>query len=220
MQQLSLSHFLDARVKDKLGKMLQVAGLYFDYEDNALLRNIHFTVRPGELFYLRGKNGVGKTTLLKLLAGLLYPHQGDISFDQQSIQFDRSRYQQHLCYVGHKPGLSATLTIRENYRFAIYDCHETQLDACLAVFDLLKLADKPYGQLSLGQRKRASLLQLMISPAKIWLLDEPLNSLDKESIALFFSRVEAHLRQQGIIIMTSHQDLPAAQSYPIQEYFL
>src|SRR3990167_9854452 len=100
--------------------MLKVSALSFDYEDIPLLNQVSFTVEPGQLLHLRGKNGVGKTTLLKLLAGLLQANTGQIFCDEQLIQEALAAYQQNLCYLGHKPGLSALLTIRENYRFGLY----------------------------------------------------------------------------------------------------
>ena len=200
--------------------MLKVTALSFDYEDIPLLNQVSFTVAPGQLLHVRGKNGVGKTTLLKLLAGLLQANTGHIFWGEQFIQHGLAAYQQNLCYLGHKPGLSALLTIRENYRCSWYEQDKIEnFDNFLHQFDLIKSADKPCGQLSLGQRRRASLLRLLMTNAKLWLLDEPFTSLDKEAIALMMKKIRDHLKEQGMVIMTSHQDL-ANTHFKIKEYCL
>jgi heme exporter protein A len=200
--------------------MLKVDALSFDYEDVPLLNQISFTVERGQLLHLRGKNGVGKTTLLKLLAGLLSASAGQIIWDDEFIQHDLAAYQQNLCYIGHKSGLNGLLTLRENYYFGLYEqeklgCFEHYLQE----FDLLRMAEKPCGQLSLGQRRRASLLRLMMTSARLWLLDEPLTSLDKEAATVLMAKISFHLKQQGMVIMTSHQDLPET-CFELKEYCL
>lgn len=200
--------------------MLKVVALSFDYEDDPLLNQISFTVESGQLVHLRGKNGVGKTTLLKLLAGLLQANAGQIFCGEQLIQSDLAAYQQNLCYVGHKAGLSALLSIRENYYFGLYEQDKMDcLDNYLEQFDLIKIADKPCSQLSLGQRRRASLLRLMMTKARLWLLDEPFTSLDKEAMAVVMQKISDHLKAQGMVIMTSHQELPV-MDFETQEYWL
>lgn len=200
--------------------MLKVSGLSFDYEDVPLLNQVSFTVKPGQLLHLRGKNGVGKTTLLKLLAGLLQANAGQILFGGQLIQGALAAYQQNLCYLGHKPGLSGLLTIRENYRFGLYAQDKMDhFENYLHQFDLITIAEKPCNQLSLGQRRRASLLRLMMSDAQLWLLDEPFTSLDTEAVAMVMQKISQHLKGQGMVIMTSHQDL-AETFFEIQEYCL
>lgn len=200
--------------------MLKVSALSFDYEDVPLFNQVSFTVKPGQLLHLRGRNGVGKTTLLKLLAGLLHPNAGQIFCGEQLIQEDLAAYQQNLCYLGHKPGLSALLTIRENYKFGLYEQYKTDhFENYLHQFDLITIADKPCGQLSLGQRRRASLLRLMMTKARLWLLDEPFTSLDKEAVAVVMQKISDHLKGQGMVIMTSHQDL-AKTFFEIKEYCL
>ena len=200
--------------------MLKVSALSFDYAAAPLLNEVSFAVEPGQLLHLRGKNGLGKTTLLKLLAGLLYPHSGQIFYNNQLIQDSLDAFQQNLCYVGHKPGLSALLTIRENYRFGHYgNDKRAYFQKYLSQFDLESIADRPCGQLSLGQRRRASLLRLMMTSAKLWLLDEPFSSLDKDAVGVLIENISGHLKEQGMVVMTSHQDLPKTH-FDIHEYCL
>jgi len=199
--------------------MLQVHSLSFDYGDRPLLQNLDFSLPAGRLLHLRGDNGAGKTSLLKLLAALLSPTRGDITWEQRSIHDDRSAWQQMLCFVGHRPGLSPQLSAREN---CYYDRHwrgQGVLDDLFERFNLADLADIPCGQLSAGQQRRVALLRLAMTDAKIWLLDEPLVALDEDAIALLASCLREHLDKQGLIIMTSHQALPPSL-HEHEEYHL
>ena len=201
--------------------MLKVSTLSFDYENRPVLEQVSFSVISGQVLHLRGRNGVGKTTLLKLLAGLILPQDGQIYFDHQLIHDNLTAYQQSVCYIGHRPGLSSALSLRENYRF---DCRcdlnkMINFDSYLRDFDLHTLADTPCAALSMGQRRRGSLLRLMVTNAKLWLLDEPFTSLDKEGTVLLMQKITEHVNNQGIVIMTSHQPLPQPQ-FTVCEYLL
>ena len=192
--------------------MLDVQNLYFDYPDKRLLQGVQFTVNAGCLMHLRGGNGAGKTTLLKLLAGLLLPTQGNIEYCGYSIHKDLATYQQTICYVGHKTGVSQLLTVREHYQFEL--CRH---DDAVSFDDLIKsnalqgLEDVSCGLLSVGQRRRVGLMRLAMTNALLWLLDEPLVALDKEAIDILMSLLNKHLTRGGLVVLTSHQDLPLGQ---------
>ncbi|MCW0218579.1 MAG: cytochrome c biogenesis heme-transporting ATPase CcmA, partial [Prosthecobacter sp.] len=183
--------------------------LSFDYDDKPLLQGVHFSLAAGQLLHLRGDNGSGKTTLLKLLAGILSPRRGSLMWDQQNVHDNMAAYQRNLCYVGHKPGLSPQLTVREN---CLYDLHWSRskhdLNTLLTQFSLNDMADTPCYQLSAGQQRRVALLRLAMTDARLWLLDEPLVALDHDAIQGLTTCLQAHLAEGGIIIMTSHQPLP------------
>lgn len=200
--------------------MLQVQSLHFDYDDKALLRDVSFDLAAGQLLHLRGENGSGKTTLLKLLATLYTPVRGTIIWDGSSIEEDRAAYRRHLCLVGHRPGLSPQLTVREA---CYHDQHwlrcRPSVDELLQRFGLLHVADKRCHCLSAGQQRRVALLRLAMTDARLWLLDEPLVALDQPAIAGLADLMSAHLQQGGLIILTSHQSLPDALA-PYAEYQL
>ncbi|STX28388.1 heme exporter ATP-binding protein CcmA [Legionella beliardensis] len=200
--------------------MLEICSLSFDYQDKPLLNNVQFAIKPGTLLHLKGGNGAGKTTLLKLLAGLLRPIEGNIYWQGHSIYNNLAQYQQNLCYVGHKLGLSSQLTVKEN---CLLDLHWQQpvsnLISVLEQFSLHNLADKPCSQLSMGQLRRVALLRLILSKTLLWLLDEPLVALDKSAITELAMSFSQHLACGGFIIMTSHQALPSQFSH-CQEYQL
>ena len=189
--------------------MLEVRDLEFDYPDKRLLNQVRFTVPPGGVLHIQGGNGVGKTTLLQLLAGLLLPTEGDICYQGRSIADDRQAYQRTLCYVGHKTGVSRMLTVREQLRFELGRGWGTaSFDEVATSFGLDGLLDSTCGLLSVGQRRRVGLLRLVLSEASLWLLDEPLVGLDQEAEALLMACVTKHLLQKGLVVMTSHQPLP------------
>ncbi|WP_115710569.1 cytochrome c biogenesis heme-transporting ATPase CcmA [Legionella sainthelensi] len=204
--------------------MLNVINLDFDYQDQLLLNNVSFRLSTGGLLHLRGANGAGKTTLLKLIAGLYRPQNGEIQFFGQNIDKDRPAYQQQLCFVGHKTGINPSLTLRENCYF---DLHASpvlsqrieEIDELVAIFKLEHYLDFPCGLLSAGQRRQVGLLRLWMSSAKLWLLDEPLVALDEKSIAVIMARIEAHRKQGGAVLLTSHQNLSLNRS-DYQEYCL
>lgn len=189
--------------------MLEVDDLYFDYSDRKVLQGVHFQVGAGELLHLRGANGCGKTTLLKLLVGLLTPCEGTIRFEGKHIANDLPLYRQELCYVGHKGGVSPMLTVKEHYQFELQR-HEqsSSLDAVLSWLNLSGTEDVLCGQLSVGMRRKVGLMRLLLSTAKLWFLDEPLTALDQQGIESLMSAFENHLSKGGMIVLTSHQAIP------------
>ncbi|RUQ81618.1 cytochrome c biogenesis heme-transporting ATPase CcmA [Legionella septentrionalis] len=200
--------------------MLEVSALDFDYQDKPLLRNIQFALSPGRLLHLRGANGAGKTTLLRLLAGLLSQAHGEIRYQGVSIYDDLPSYQQNICYVGHKPGISLLLTARENYHFGLHDSlKNVSFQKLIARLSLEGCEDTPGGLLSAGQRRRVALMRLFTTKASLWLLDEPLVALDADGIIILMDCIKEHLKRDGQIVLTSHQNLPLPENM-YEEYCL
>lgn len=188
--------------------MLQVSQLSFDYAASPVLSEINFTVLPGQILHLKGHNGAGKTTLLKLIAGLLTPSAGRIYFEGQPIENALKAYQRQLCFIGHKPGISPALTLRENCQYDLHGVGEGyHWRDGVESFSLNGLENIPCGLLSAGQRRRVALLRLIRSKAKLWLLDEPLVALDSQTIVYLTQQLLAHIAKGGTIILTSHQSL-------------
>lgn len=190
--------------------MLEVSALTFDYADKPLLNNLNLIVKPHEFCHIQGKNGVGKTTFLKLLAGILAPLTGNIIYKGHSIETDRLNYQNNLCYVGIKPGISMNLTVQENCFFDLHwdPSFTHQLDSFLIFFGLKGFEKERCAYLSTGQQRRVALLRLAFTKAKLWLLDEPLVGLDEKMINSLMILFKNHLQQGGQIVLTSHQTLP------------
>lgn len=194
--------------------ILQAENLTFTYPEDvrdmdllaaSLLNDVNFNIESGSMLHIKGKNGSGKTTLLKLIAGLLLPTSGTIKYNSQSIYQDVFTYQQDICYVGHKLGFDLTLTVFENCYFDLKNSYKAaDIDALLKKFDLFYLRDKSCALLSSGFRRRVALLRLLLSNSKIWILDEPFNTLDKEFVALFIRCIRQHIMNSGVVIYTSH----------------
>lgn len=200
--------------------MLQVQALNFNYYDRPLFKNIQFTLEKGKILHLRGANGAGKTTMLRLLAGILHPASGAIYYQNQNIMDNLPLYQQQICYVGHKSGLEPLLTVAENcYADSHWSRKKNDISVLLKRFDLERLIDKPCYQLSAGQLRRVALLRLLMTNATLWLLDEPWTALDDSSAAMLTVCLKTHQNLGGQIILTSHQTLPAGLAGS-QEYVL
>ncbi len=179
--------------------MLDVRDLQFDYGDRPLLQNVSFVLPAGSVLHIQGANGIGKTTLIKLLAGLLYPTEGKIDYANKKQR----------CYVGHKVGVNMLLTPREHARFDLSShVSDTLIDTSLRRLMLFDVQDIPCGLLSAGQRRRLSLLQLLSSDTLLWLLDEPFVALDQESMRILGDMLFVHVAAGGAVVLTSHQPLP------------
>ncbi|GHA71407.1 heme ABC exporter ATP-binding protein CcmA [Cognatilysobacter bugurensis] len=185
--------------------LLQARGLRFLRNDEPVFGPLDFSVDAGEALLVQGGNGAGKTTLLRVLAGLLRADAGEIDIDgRRARAADRSRA---IAYLSHLPGLKADLGALENLDFltGLQGRRRAQsAEAALAIVGLAGYEDALARQLSAGQKKRLSLARLWLSPAPLWLLDEPYANLDLEGIELVNRMVQAHLRSGGAALVTTH----------------
>ena len=183
--------------------------------DRRLFRGLNLAVAPGQLLRVEGANGAGKTSLLRLLAGLALPAAGEVHWAGQTIRRQRESYAQALLYLGHLGGLKDELTAAENLQIEA-DLAGTpgvdapRLAAALADWGLARQARLPLRVLSAGQRRRAALARLQLTEAVLWILDEPFNALDVDAVAHLGRQIEAHLARGGLAVVTSHMDLPIA----------
>ncbi len=180
------------------------------YERNAqvIIANINFNLQAGEILQVTGGNGSGKTTLLRLLAGLIQPTVGELTWCGQPFSIDRIAYQQALFYVGHKAGVKTELSAYENLHLmtGLVKTHPAvSLRKALAQVELENYADSYAYQLSAGQQRRLVLAKLLMVSAKLWILDEPFTALDTRGIQLFETFISQHLQAGGMVILTSHQ---------------
>ncbi|NEX44841.1 heme ABC exporter ATP-binding protein CcmA [Pseudotabrizicola algicola] len=161
-----------------------------------LLEGVSFALAPGRALILRGPNGVGKTTLLRTLAGLQPAVAGRVSAPPES-----------LTYAAHADGLKAVLTVEENLGFWAAIHGVGGVGDAMARMNLLDLRDRRAANLSAGQKRRLGLARLLVTGRPIWVLDEPTVSLDVASVALFAGVVRGHLAQGGMALIATHIDL-------------
>lgn len=190
---------------DSVPPLLLASGLRFARNDEPVFGPLDFSVDAGEALLVQGGNGAGKTTLLRVLAGLLRADAGRIDIDGRIA--DAARRARAIAYLGHLPGVKADLSALENLEFlcGLQGRRRKQApESALAIVGLAGYEDSLARQLSAGQKKRLSLARLWLSPAPVWLLDEPYANLDLQGIELVNRMVQAHLREGGAALVTTH----------------
>ena len=162
----------------------------------SVLAGVSFELAAGQALILRGPNGVGKTTLLRTIAGLQPALSGEVTGAEEQI-----------AYAAHSDGLKAMLSVRENLTFWAEVFGKSDIEPALKAFDLNDLAERLAGTLSAGQKRRLGLARLLVTARPIWVLDEPTVSLDTASVDMFGRAVRTHLQNGGIALIATHIDL-------------
>lgn len=179
--------------------------------DRRLFSGLDFSLSPGTFLQVTGPNGSGKTSLLRILCGLLAQAEGDIKWQGENIRSLGEDYFTAVTYMGHRHGVKDELSGIENLRISNalngIDVSEERAQTVLERMGLGGRESLPARLLSEGQRRRVALARLLTCNTKLWLLDEVLTSLDKGAVALIRSLIEEHLANGGIAIVATHQDL-------------
>jgi len=174
-----------------------------------LFRGLNLRLAPSQLLRVAGANGAGKTSLLRMLCGLLAPTQGKVLWQGQALRDQREAYHRELLYLGHAAALKDDLTPLENLRTAArlggHRVDDAALHQALADAGLRGRERLPARVLSQGQRRRAALARLPLGTARLWVLDEPFNALDSAAGTWLIGLIESHLQRGGMVVLTSHQ---------------
>ncbi len=187
--------------------MLQAHDLACWRGERLVFAGLGFTLAPGAALQLLGPNGAGKSSLLRVLAGLLPPFDGSVTWDGEDTRIEPAAHARRTRYLGHQDALKPALTARENLTFQAR-LAGGDVDAALAAMDLTPLAELPARLLSAGQKRRLALARLALAPAPPWLLDEPTLGLDVASVARFGAMLAAHRAQGGAVLAATHLPLP------------
>lgn len=191
--------------------LLSVSDLSLMRGGRQLFTQLSFEIEPGQLVQIGGENGAGKTSLLRVLAGISrYGYEGEVRSCGVPILEDAAAYHNRLLFLGHQPAVKHLLTPMENLRWnasgeALLD--DVAVEAALARVGLAGYEDVPSHSLSAGQHRRVNLARLFLSQRPLWLLDEPFTAIDKRGVAELEARLAAHVANGGAVVLTSHQPL-------------
>ena len=173
-----------------------------------LFSGVSVDLRGGDILQVVGPNGIGKTTLIKMLASVLAPTGGELLWGGRKVSRATFDYLSELIFIGHLSGISATLTPRENLAWwlKVQGIRHDNLDEVFLGIDLAGLADRPCYTLSAGQWRRAALARLLACDCRVWLLDEPFTAIDRQGSELLTQLMVKHAEEGGMVIFSSHQD--------------
>ncbi|QIR97127.1 cytochrome c biogenesis heme-transporting ATPase CcmA [Vibrio diabolicus] len=191
--------------------MLEVSNLTAIRDERVLFENLQFEIKPGELVQIEGRNGTGKTTLLRIVTGLGDREEGIIKWKGEEVEKSRDVFHQDLLFLGHQTGVKRELTALENLRFyqSIQNnrSSDEEIFTALTQVGLAGREDVPVAQLSAGQQRRVALARLWLSRQILWILDEPLTAIDKQGVKVLESLFASHADNGGIVVLTTHQDM-------------
>jgi heme exporter protein A len=194
--------------------------------DRVVFAGLDFTLGAGAALLLLGRNGSGKSSLLRLMAGLLRPAAGALDWHGAPVLHDREAHGARVRYIGHHDAIKPVLTVAENIAFWVRAWAPQVADVEAAVrgalvrLDMERLAEVPGKMLSAGQKRRTNLARLLAAPADLWLLDEPTTALDKASIAVLEDAIADHRATGGMVALSTHAEvaLPAARTLRMEDF--
>jgi heme exporter protein A len=192
--------------------MLELINLSCRRGERLLFTRLNMVMPPGKVVAVMGSNGSGKTSLLRMLCGLVPPEEGHILWKGQAIDARRAFYAGQLLYIGHLNGLTGDLTAAENVvtvaRLCGDDVKEADARAALAAIGLpARVHDLPIRILSQGQQRRTALARVWLSTRPLWILDEPFAFLDEAATRCLTQHLQAHVTGGGTVVMATHEEV-------------
>jgi heme exporter protein A len=200
--------------------MLTLDNLTCNRNGRTLFKNLSLTIGDCCLIVVKGANGSGKSSLLRIIATLLKPSSGQILYGNEAIDGEHFReYCDIIHYIGHKPALEAAMTVEENLNFlaALSENKSETVPAALHFFELEAVKDLALNKLSMGWQKRVILARLLLKKSEIWLLDEPYTYLDGRGKFLLDGLIQARIDQGGSVVIASNEPVMVnAMQYHLQ----
>lgn len=191
---------------------VELDGLACERDERELFASLSLRLEPGEVLQVAGPNGSGKTSLLRIMAGLLPPSAGDMRYGGNSVYHGAGQedWRRQRLYIGHAPAIKGALTAEENLAWlcALSSPVGTeQIWQALEHVGLRGFEDVPCHNLSAGQKRRVALARLYLEQHPVWILDEPFTAIDKAGVTALENHIMAHAQQGGMVIMTTHHGL-------------
>jgi len=190
--------------------VLQTIALACERDLRLLFENFELRLAGGDMVQISGPNGSGKTSLLRLLAGLMQPTDGQVLLDGQPLTEQRHELARNLLWIGHAAGIKDLLTPEENLSWlcALHQPAEREaIWQALAAVGLRGFEDVPCHNLSAGQQRRVALARLYLDSPPLWILDEPFTALDKQGVAQLEEHLAGHCERGGLVVLTTHHTL-------------